>query len=62
MRSQRHHQVPDRHLLYDLHTDPGQTTPLNDSSLEAEFASKMKELLRRYEVPECQFTRTGLNR
>jgi hypothetical protein len=49
-------------LLYDLHTDPGQTTPLNDAGLEAEFAAKMKELLLRYEAPECQFTRTGLDR
>ncbi|MCC2685697.1 MAG: sulfatase-like hydrolase/transferase [Paenibacillaceae bacterium] len=62
MKSNKHHQAPDRHLLYDLHTDPGQTTPLNDAGLEAEFAAKMKELLLRYEAPECQFTRTGLDR
>jgi arylsulfatase A-like enzyme len=58
--SHRHHGAPDYNLIYDLESDPGQERPIRDPALEARMASKMRDLLRRYDAPECQFVRVGL--
>jgi arylsulfatase A-like enzyme len=58
--SHRHHHAPDYNPIYDIQADPGQTWPLRDAALEARLAEKMREVLVRYDAPECQFTRAGL--
>jgi len=58
--SHRHHGAPDYDLIYDIRSDPGQTTPIRDAALEARLAAKMRELLQRYDAPECQYARVGL--
>lgn len=58
--SYRHRDAPDRHLVYDLATDPGQAHPVDDPAREARLAGQMRDLLRRCDAPPCQFERTGL--
>lgn len=58
--SHRHADAPDFNPIYDLQSDPGQTTPLRDPALEARLAAKMKELLKRHDATECQYARVGL--
>jgi arylsulfatase A-like enzyme len=47
-------------LLYDLETDPGQTTPLDDPALETRMANMLADLMRANEAPPSQFARLGL--
>ncbi|WP_196258148.1 sulfatase [Pelagibacterium limicola] len=47
-------------LLYDLQTDPGQTTPLRDDALETRMADLMVGLMRTNDAPPSQFERLGL--
>jgi hypothetical protein len=58
--SHRHHGAPDYNPIFDIQSDPGQTTPIHDAALEARLAAKMRDLLVRYDAPECQFARVGL--
>ena len=58
--SHHHADAPEFNLVFDLLEDPGQTSPIREEKLEKRFADKMKELLVRFDAPECQFTRTGL--
>jgi hypothetical protein len=58
--SHRHHAAPDFNLLYDLQSDPDQMRPIHDAGLESQLAAKMRELLQRYDAPECQYARVGL--
>jgi arylsulfatase A-like enzyme len=58
--SHRHHGAPDFNPIYDIRSDPGQMQPIRDAHLESELAAKMRELLQRYDVPECQYARVGL--
>jgi arylsulfatase A-like enzyme len=58
--SHRHHGAPDFNPIYDIQSDPGQTAPIRDAELEARLAVQMKELLERYDAPECQYARVGL--
>jgi arylsulfatase A-like enzyme len=60
MKSKRHHLAPDHHLLYDITSDPNQSAPVRDAHLESFYETKMKQLLLKYNAPECQFLRTGL--
>jgi arylsulfatase A-like enzyme len=47
-------------LLFDLHTDLGQTTPLLDEELELRMARLLIELMRANDAPAEQFDRLGL--
>lgn len=47
-------------LLFDLKTDPGQLTPLNDPKLEAEMIRALTREMIRCEAPPEQFTRLDL--
>ncbi|GLQ08286.1 sulfatase [Devosia yakushimensis] len=47
-------------LLYDLETDPGQTTPLRDVALELRMADLLVRLMRENDAPPSQFERLGL--
>ena len=47
-------------LLYDLGTDPGQQTPLNDPALEKLMAQKLVNAMRANHAPASQFLRFGL--
>ena len=58
--SHRHHGAPDFNPIYDIRSDPEQLRPIRDARLESELAAKMRELLRRYDAPECQYARVGL--
>ena len=58
--SHRHHNAPDFHPLYDLANDPQQQRPIHNGELEARMAAYLKDLLDRYEAPECQAIRLGL--
>ena len=60
-KSSRHANAPDFNPVFDVTRDPGQEHPIHDAKLEERLAAKMKELMVRYEAPECQFTRMGLD-
>lgn len=60
IRSHRHRDAPDLNPIYDLHRDPWQENPVSDEALEQRLSDKLRELLIRYNAPECQFERTGL--
>lgn len=47
-------------LLYDLATDPGQTTPLVDDAVELRMARLLTDLLRATDAPADQYERLGL--
>ncbi len=47
-------------LLYDLETDPGQTSPLRDAALELVMAQKLVDLMHENDAPPSQFERLGL--
>ncbi|MBF0678607.1 MAG: sulfatase-like hydrolase/transferase [Devosia sp.] len=47
-------------LLYDLETDPGQTTPLRDAALELRMADMLVRLMRENDAPPSQYERLGL--
>lgn len=57
--SRQHHNAPDYNPIYDVQNDPFQTKPILDDALENRLAEKMLELLRRYDAPECQYSRMG---
>lgn len=60
--SHRHKNAPDGNLIYDVKEDPKQSRPIKDKELEARLAEKMTALLEKYDAPDCQYERTGLNR
>ena len=60
VKSRRHHDAPDFNPIYDIEADPTQESPLRDGDLEEQLAGKMKELLERFDAPECQYARVGL--
>ncbi|MBT9382310.1 sulfatase [Pseudooceanicola sp. CBS1P-1] len=47
-------------LLFDLQTDPGQQTPLEDKALETRMAGHLVELMRASDAPPGQYRRLGL--
>jgi len=47
-------------LLFDLETDPDETTPLNDPALETRMATMLVEAMRRNDAPASQYERLGL--
>ncbi|MEZ4835375.1 MAG: sulfatase-like hydrolase/transferase [Caldilineaceae bacterium] len=47
-------------LLYDLHADPAQETPLNDPAIEARMVDLMRGLMQENEAPVEQYARLGL--
>ncbi|TLM86258.1 sulfatase [Pseudarthrobacter sp. NamE2] len=47
-------------LLFDLKTDPHQTTPLLDEDLELRMCKALVDLLKRNDSPRSQFERLGL--
>mgnify|MGYP003976224377 CR=1 len=59
-RSGRHHGAPEGHPLYDLGTDPGETSPLEDEALQRKYETKLRDLLTRYGAPDCHFSWLGL--
>ncbi len=58
--SRRHKDAPGFNPIYDLANDPHQESPIRDDQKEGELADTMRELLKRYDAPSCQFTRLGL--
>lgn len=58
--SHRHADAPEYHLIYDILQDPGQRSSISDKVLEKRLAAQMRELLARYDAPECQWERLGL--
>lgn len=58
--SHRHRDAPERNLVYDLESDPGQEKPIDDPEREAKLAATMKALLARHEAPASQYERLGL--
>ena len=59
-KSRHHHKAPDFNPIYDVVDDPQQQNPIRDAGLESELAGKMRQLLERFDAPECQYTRAGL--
>ena len=47
-------------MLFDLKTDPNQEHPLDDPALEKEMCRKLAREMRRYDSPDEQFVRLGL--
>ncbi|SEH66556.1 MULTISPECIES: sulfatase [unclassified Leifsonia] len=47
-------------LLWDLETDPGQTTPIVDDAVELRMIALLLELLRKNDAPASVFERLGL--
>ena len=47
-------------VLYDLHADPEQQTPLQDPAVEQRLLGEIDSLMRRNEAPAEAFTRLGL--
>lgn len=60
--SHRHVDAPEHSLIYDVLQDPEQQFPILDEALEKRLADQMRELLARYDSPECQWERLGLQR
>lgn len=63
--SKKHMDAPDYNIIYDLKDyDPNnqdnQSQPVHDKEIERKLENKLKELLIRYDAPECQFERLGL--
>ena len=46
--------------LYDLQSDPGQTSPLDDAELEAQMLGHMRRLMQALDAPPESFTRFGV--
>lgn len=61
LKSHRHADALDYNPIYDLEKDPHQNCPIHNPELEKQLEEKMVQLLERYEAPECQYVRTGLN-
>ncbi len=49
-----------QHLLFDLHSGPGQERPIEDAAAEAMLADHMARLMRESDAPPEQFRRMGL--
>ena len=49
-------------LLFDLHTDPGQEAPLDDSDVEALMVQKLLRLMEANDAPPEQYERLGLHK
>jgi hypothetical protein len=47
-------------LLYDLHADPAQETPLTNPDIEARMVQHMIRIMQEYEAPPEQYQRLGL--
>ena len=47
-------------LLFDLETDPGQQTPIQDAAIERRMRELMVRLMKENDAPPEQFTRLGL--
>ncbi|MBD2869143.1 sulfatase [Paenibacillus arenilitoris] len=60
--SHRHHNATDEHLLYDLVADPEQGSPIREEGLHRQYEGKLRELMERYQAPEWQYARVGLER
>lgn len=59
--SHRHHEAPDFNPIHDILEDPRQERPLRDDALEAKLAAKMRETMQRYDAPDSEFERVGLD-
>ncbi len=59
-KSHKHMHAPNFNPIYDISVDPGQKNPIRDAPLEWMLEKKLRELLKRYDAPECQYERTGL--
>ncbi|WP_214626939.1 sulfatase [Paenibacillus agaridevorans] len=60
--SQPHHNATDEHLLYDLETDPEQSKPVREEELHRQYEAKLRELMERYQAPDWQYARVGLEK
>ncbi|AEQ51281.1 sulfatase [Pelagibacterium halotolerans] len=47
-------------LLYDLESDPGQKSPIDDPDLELRMAGLLVAMMRENDAPESQYVRLGL--
>ena len=65
VKSRRHRDAVDSNLIYDIQTDPQQQQQqqqqslVKDDALEARLAQQMRSLLKRFDVPPCQYERMG---
>ena len=59
-KSSKHANAVDYNPIFDIENDPGYEHPIRDPEREVECVVKLKELLKRYEAPECQYKRLGL--
>ena len=61
MRQGRRDNPPPRFtLLFDLESDPGQESPVDNVAEEARLSARMAELMRANDAPAEQFERLGL--
>ncbi len=51
----------EKSMIFDLETDYEQNHPVCDDELEAKLSAKMKETMIKFDCPEEQFERVGLN-
>ncbi len=58
VRSWNQHEFGTR--LYDLQSDPNQSSPINDDSVETHMIDHLKERMHYYDAPEEQYERLGL--
>lgn len=49
-----------RSLLYDLHSDPHQQTPITDPAIEKRLLGEMTKLMKACDAPSEQYHRLGL--
>jgi arylsulfatase A-like enzyme len=59
--SHRHMDAPDFNPIYDIHSDPFQSDPIQDPDLEARLERLMLTQLGYHDAPESQYTRVGLS-
>lgn len=57
----KHYNAPDYNLIYDTKNDPEQREPIKDIELEEKLSQKMIEVMKRYDAPENEFKRVGLD-
>lgn len=47
--------------LYDLHADPQQSTPIENSEIEARLKAEISSLMQQSDAPREAYVRFGLN-
>ncbi len=60
-KSYRHHNSPDQNEVYDISVDPCMENNICNPELERKLASGMINMLQKYDAPDCQYERLGLD-